>query len=367
MSISCAVPDTAVALVGAPYERGRAQAQLFPEMAAAVAEAIEMRLDEACAFIGRPEIVGYIAALHDYAATHYPEILEEIRGIGEGFGIDPERIFTYLNCSHAADVAGGALLAPQDGCTSFAVGDPARGAVVAKNRDYRPEHIALQKVFRHSDPTWEGASFLCIGSLGSPGNFSSGMNSRGLAVTDTASRVNRHAIGMHRYFLLTWLLAHCGSVVEAVDAISGMPHAGSGLLVLGDRSGAVAAVELGPGRATGVEVKSQGAVGRANHFMLDETRGFNLDSPAARQANCHSERRFAALRDRLSCGSGAPDPGAAAALLARHAADGSGFCRHGGEEISTTIAAAVYATGTLAMFFAAGNPCSTAWRRYDFA
>lgn len=352
----------AVVLSGTPYARGRAQAARFPERAAEVAEAISIRLDQARDHIGRPDIAAYTQALRDYTAARYPEILEEIDGIAEGFGIEAGRIFTYLNCSHAADIDLGAVIEPVEGCTSFALAG-AGGAVVAKNRDYRPEHVGLQQVFRHADPAWNGRSFICVGSLGSPGNFSSGMNSDGLAVADTASRVNRHAVGMHRYFLLTWLLVHCRTVAEALEAIRSMPHAGSGLLILGDAGGSTAAVELGPGLTAGIETGGRVA-GRANHFVLPATRGFNLDTPEVRAASCNSEARFAALSALLGKAPEGAGTAQAAAILSRHAGDGSGFCRHGGAELSTTISGAIYATGSREMFFAAGNPCAAQWRRH---
>lgn len=352
-----------VRLTGDARARGRAQAAAFPGLVARVAEAVALRLADAAAAVDAPATRAWIAALHGWTARHYPAILDEIAGLGEGFGIPPERIFAYLNASHAADLAMGATL--QDGCTAVASGGPG-GAVVAKNRDYRPEHVALQKVFRHEDPAWGGRSFLCVGSLGSPGNFSSGMNSDGLAVADTASRVTAHAVGMHRYFLLTWLLVHCRSVAEALAAIAAMPHAGSGLLVLGDATGAVAAVELGPGHAVGIEARAAGSVARSNHFLLAATAGFNLDTPETRAASCHSEGRAAALAALV-----APDarlaPEAAAALLARHAGDGASFCRHGGADVSTTISCAVWDTAARALRFAAGTPCNARWQRFTLA
>lgn len=352
-----------VRLDGDARSRGRAQAAAFPDLVARVAEAVALRLADPAAAVDAPATRAYVAALRDWTARHYPAILDEIEGLGEGFGIAPERIFAYLNASHAADLAMGATL--QDGCTALASGGPG-GAVVAKNRDYRPEHVALQKVFRHEDPAWGGRSFLCVGSLGSPGNFSSGMNSDGLAVADTASRVNRHAVGMHRYFLLTWLLVHCRSVAEALAAIAAMPHAGSGLLVLGDATGAVAAVELGPGHAVGIEARAAGSVARSNHFLLDATRVFNLDTPATRAASCNSEGRAAALAALLAADARLA-PAAAAALLARHAADLSAFCRHGGEDISTTISGTVWDTAARTMTFAAGTPCIARWQRFTLA
>ena len=60
-----------------------------------------------------------------------------------------------------------------------------------------------------------------------------------LAIADTASRTSDMGPGLHRYFLLTWLLVKCRDVDQALAAIRGMTHTGSGLLLLGDASGAV--------------------------------------------------------------------------------------------------------------------------------
>ncbi|MCC6306149.1 MAG: hypothetical protein IT545_13265 [Rhodobacteraceae bacterium] len=363
---AAAIAAAPVRLAGDPFARGRAQARAFPALAGAVAAAVDLRLSDPAAAVTAPATEAYTRALEAWTARHYPAILAEIEGIGAGFGIAPYRLFAYLNASHAADLAQGATLA--EGCTALAAGGPAGGAIVAKNRDYRAEHVALQQVFHHEDPAWGGLGFLCVGSLGSPGNFSSGMNSAGLAVADTASRVRRHGVGMHRYFLLTWLLVHCRDVAAALEAIRALPHAGGGILVLGDAGGRVAAVELGPGHEVGIEAPAAGrAVARANHFVLPATAALNLDTPATRAANCHSEARAAALAALAGAwgeGFAAAD---AAAVLARHAADGAGFCRHGGADISTTISAAVWDTRARTLTLAPGNPCSAGWQRFSIA
>ena len=103
-----------------------------------------------------------------------------------------------------------------------------------KNRDYRGEHGALQQVFRHRDPERGARVLLCVGSLGSPGAFSSGINSDGLAVADTQIGTRDHGIGWLRYFLMTALLRECGCVADALAFIAAVPHAGGGSLVLGD-------------------------------------------------------------------------------------------------------------------------------------
>jgi hypothetical protein len=54
------------------------------------------------------------------------------------------------------------------------------------------------------------------------------------------------------------------------------------------------------------------------------------------------------------------------AFLSRHRDDdGEGFCRHGEDDLSTTIAGAIWDTATRRLFMAAGNPCRADWRRYD--
>jgi hypothetical protein len=55
-----------------------------------------------------------------------------------------------------------------------------------------------------------------------------------------------------------------------------------------------------------------------------------------------------------------------AELLAYHGGQGGGaFCRHGGDDISTTISGAIYLTRERRMLAALGNPCTQPWQRFD--
>ena len=219
-------------------------------------------------------------------------------------------------------------------------------------------------MIRHVDPAWRGREILVLGSLGSPGNFSSGMNSDGLAVADTASRTTDIGVGFHRYFLLTWLLVHCDSVEAGLRAIRGMTHTGSGLLILGDASGAVMAVELGYERL-GIEHLSSGRIGRTNHFVTPHMASRNLRVPANAASLANSKRRFAALQRRLAALPASPGIDNAGAILADHGQADDAFCRHGGRELSTTIAGAVWVTGSRQLVHVAGNPCCDPWRAYE--
>lgn len=359
-------PSTPVHLLGDAYARGRAQAAACPDQIGHVREAVAHRLAETRDALARPDVRAFVDGQRTATSVMYPEILDEIRGIADGFGLEAAAVFDYLHCSSAMDLAQLEEHRP-DGCTSFAVTGAGGAALVAKNRDYRPEHIPIQRVMRHADPAWGGRELLVIGSLGSPGNFSSGMNSDGLAVTDTASRTIDMGVGFHRYFLLTWLLVGCRTVDEALTAIRRTTHTGSGLLLLGDATGAVAAVELGH-RAIGFEYKSSGRIGRSNHFVTPAMTPRNLSVPSSAASRANSIARYPRLLRRLEAMPPAPGVEDARAVLAHHGEDGgSAFCRHGGDDLATTIAGAVWDTGARRLFMAAGVPCSAPWRRYDLA
>ena len=173
-----------------------------------------------------------IGDLKKFHLASDPKIMEEIKGIGFGFGINEDDLFLYLNSSLLTDYY--TLSTITEGCTAFPVTDGKGKVFLGKNRDYRSDHISIQKVFLHSDPEWGKRKLLCIGSLGSPGNFSSGMNSECLVVADTASLVKNYGVGCHRYFLMTRLLVNCSNVQEALQAITSTKNAGGGNLVLAD-------------------------------------------------------------------------------------------------------------------------------------
>lgn len=322
-----------VVLEGDAHARGLGQAAACPEMAAAVRAAIRDRL--AGAPTGTQAARAFLAAQHAATARLAPEALAELAGIAEGFGLDADEVFVFLHLGCLADLA--ALPEDRDGCTAFA-----RDGVVAKNRDFRPEHAALQRAFVHRDPAWGGRSVLCLGSLGAPGAWSSGMNSDGLALADTQIPTAEHGPGMLRYFLMNRLLADCATVAQALELIGALPHAGGGSLVLADASGAAAAVELRHGR---VEIEQGACVVRTNHYT---------GAPDRLAPVGHSAARLATLRDALA-ETGA-DP---RAILALHAPEP--LCRHEADP-SLTLAGAVYDTVHRTASIAFGPPCTAPWR-----
>ena len=351
-----------VVLAGSPHERGRQQAARCPDKVAAVRHAVALRLEESRDCLSAPGVRSYMEELRHFHRKHHPETMEEIEGIGAGFGIPWERLFDYLMLSLVENHN----RTRNEECTAFASSAKGGGVILAKNRDYRREHIAIQRVFCHRDPEWGGREALCVGSLGSPGNFSSGVNSDGFAVADTASCTRTNRVGQHRFFLLTRLQSRCATVAEALSEIAAIQHAGGGTLILGDATGCMAAVELGAS-AVSVEIRHEGWVGRTNHFVGSSTAELNHDGNEAEGSQQNSERRLTTLRTLLS---NEPEhmrmEGAAGLLSYRGQNDGEALCRKGGKDLLETISGCIYSTGQRRLWFVNGNPSSGDWSAFSF-
>jgi isopenicillin-N N-acyltransferase-like protein len=354
MTGPASIPGAALHLSGSPYDRGRGQAA--GAAADEVRETLAARLEAARA-AGHfdADAQRFLDAQRRFAERACANAMAELSGVADGFGIAEEDIFAHLHLGTLKDlsrISGG----DHDGCSAWAVADGPDGPLVAKNRDFSGRHAGIQRVFRHEGPDLEQGPMLCLGSLGAPGAYSSGMNAAGLALADTQVGVRRHATGWLRYFLMTEILARAATVDEALALIRSVPHAGGGTLVLADRSGAVAAVELG---SASVATEQAELVCRTNHFTTTALAPETLSDHGSRIDGNSAGRR--AVLDRELPGR-RWDAAGAAAVMDRH--DGEApLCQHseGGE--AHTIASAVYCCRSGLMYACLDNPCSGAWRR----
>lgn len=365
MSAGEATPAEATPLIlnGSAEERGRGQAKAGNADRDRVRAATVGRVETVRAegVIG-DEAMRYLDAQRAFHETHDPHGMAELVGIAAGFGLPVDELFVHLHLGTLRDLAGGAALV--DGCSAWAMSDGPDGPIVVKNRDYSGLHLGIQHVARHSGPDVATGAWLAVGSLGSPGAYSSGMNARGLAVVDTQVAVRRHGVGWLRYFLMSRLLAECADVAEALERIDGVPHAGGGTLVLGDRSGRVAAVELG---VRGAVAETGAPAWRTNHYVTDELCAETLppgDDGIART----SRDRFRYLSTKL--------PGRiwslrdAATLMASHPGSEEGaapLCQHAEGEGSQTLSTSIYSCTLGTLTFSDGNPCNGRWSRYSLS
>lgn len=352
-----------IELSGSALERGRQQAASRPALAERVRSAVYSRLEGLAAGLRRSEAAAFLEAQRRFLRAHDRAGFDESLGIAEGYGIAHDDVLAYLHANVLSDMA--QCAAATDGCTAWAHADAdaGAGAFVVKNRDYRGEHGALQQVFRHRDPAWGKRELLCVGSLGSPGAFSSGINSDGLAVADTQIGTRDHGVGWLRYFLMTALLRECRNVADALAFIAAVPHAGGGSLVLGDRSGAVAAVELAHRHASQLE-QSTAWVARTNHPLTPQ-----LAADALLPRDDLSDSSFSRLeqvRAALGGAGGRMDVSQARTLMAGHGDAGS-ICRHAQGDSSRTLSCVIYETATASLRISHGNPCEAEWSSHSLS
>ncbi len=362
--MKCFAPTEAMPLVlsGDAGARGRGQSAARQADPARVRTATVGRVETALAEgVIDTQARDYLRAQRAFHEEHDPHGMAELGGIAEGFGLDPDDLFTHLHLGTLRDLKEGGGMLEGDGCSAWAVPDGPDGPILVKNRDYSGTHLGIQQVALHTGPDVATGAMLCVGSLGSPGAYSSGINAAGLALADTQVAVTTHRVGWLRYFLMTRILASCSSVEEALEIIWRVPHAGGGTLVLADASGAVAAAELGaakPGVATGR------VVCRTNHFVIPGLADDTL-FPFGDLIVGNSQSRFDYLESQLPGRSwGIAD---AANLMRTHADSAplaAPLCQHGETDGSETLSSSIYSCRLRTLTFSEGRPCAGRWLNY---
>lgn len=334
-------------LTGDAYTRGLAQSRLHGVDVATVASTVAQRHSAARSVLETASARRYLAQQRAFAEEHAAPELAEMRGLCEGFRIDEDQVFALFHLSNLSGVH------ETDGCSAWARPSPAGGAVLAKNRDLSGPHRNGQETFLHIDPKAAAGAFFCVGSLGAPGAYSSGMNAAGLALADTSIQAPLHGIGWLRYFLMTRLLSSCGSVNEACATIAALRHAGGGSLILADASGDVAAVEL---LHDGARISRNAPAYRSNHFWCEDPDAVRSRlSPAALKSTLGRRETLGAM---LGVEGAQDEPEAIMRAMADHGDERrEGLCRHGGADGSHTVSTVVYRTFDLAIHFSRGAPC----------
>ena len=346
-------------LSGLPEIRGRQQAALAPYAIAAVRASVQNRLAGSKNLLGQARVQQYLEDQWEFLHRYAPAHIAETEGLAAGFGISAREIFAYLHL--------GILdhdLASEDGCSTFAATHSDFGPFVAKNRDYGGEHRELQRVFFHSDPDTTAKQCVFIGSLGSPGAFSSGMNSAGLALVDTRVDWPVPGVGWLRYYLMTEILWRADTVEEAVEFIFSVPHAGGGSLAMADSSGAIASIEFGhPGAA--VQSSRQGTFAHTNHYFFDTAWGAcgrGRQGPNEQNSDARLEvlKRASARHTKQMKLHDVVD------LFSSHENGEGSLCRHGSDGDQGTISTVIFCCETRELLFFDGNPCKCAARRIAF-
>ncbi len=278
-------------------------------------------------------------------------VLEMIRGQAEGLEIDFTDLLLYDLASFLEDGLG---LSRGEGCSTWAASGKATengGPILAKNRDYSLDHLPLQIVIGAAPQA--GYPYLCVGSAGSPGVFSSGVNSAGLCVADSRVRSKDEGLGLPTYGLMMYLMENCDSVPAALSYLRQAERMGGSNLILADREGNLAVFEVGHENYGQLETQG-GFLVSTNHFVTPDLQGKDFSDP--HQEN--SVRRHGKLSKELKTAWGTIDACWARKIMGSH--ESEALCRHE-EEIRghkvSTISTAIYLPGERKLLFRHGYPC----------
>ena len=284
-------------------------------------------------------------------------LLSMIRGQAEALEFDFDVLLRYDLVIYLRDALTARQHAGVEGCTTWAATGSATAEgqpILAKNRDYRAEHLPLQVVIAVTPE--RGHRYVCSGSAGSPGVFCAGISQVGLAVADTHVCSTDLGPGLPDYALMMHILEEHDSVSSALDYLRSVPRLGRNNLILADAQGHLAVFESGH-RGYGLFESYDGFLVNTNHFASPEMRDcfVEVDPP---QARGRSFRRYERVASALDAAWGRVDVSFARRLMAAHDGPLASICCHlDADSDLSTISASIFLPAQRTMLFCHGLPC----------
>lgn len=365
-------------------QHGRQIQHLRPRLMQVMAQRLESlrRLDADNPQVLRPAL----AALEELDRP----LLDFLHGLADELNLNFDDLLRYTLSSYLNDLrkvrhslSGPDTGAATDGCTTWAASGALTGdgrPLLAKNRDYHRDHIALQHLARVAPA--DGYRFLSLGSAGSPHVFSSGVNERGLAVADTHVLSWDIGPGLPRFSLMRELLTHHADIASALDYLRSVQHMGAGTLILADAAGQLAVCESGHRRCGYLQAGPGQPLVSTNHFVTEELAGAWMeDEPPLLVGNSPARRQR--VLDALSSLASPGDESWAVALMSAHGDAQNAICRHPLPDDSplphpsldsSTISSVLFFPAGRAcqpsapgLRLAIGQPCTARWQEWSLA
>jgi isopenicillin-N N-acyltransferase-like protein len=357
---------SSIAVSGTHYEMGRQHGLQVMYLRPFILDAIKARFAQIESDSPGERLESLVRETAEVLREVDPSILEMIRGQAEALEVDFDVLLRYDLVSYLhTDLFARRSLSSED-CTTWAASGSATAdgePLLAKNRDYRPEHLPLQVLIMASPAV--GYRYVYGSSAGSPGVFQSGMNEKGLAVADTYVCSSDVGPGLPDYSLMMHVLEEHDTVRSALDYLSSVPKMGRNNLILADAEGDLAVAELGYHHFAIIEAQNSIVI-NTNHFVNPSMEESFVDSnPPPLKGN--SFHRYDLVRRELGAVQGSIDVAFAQRLMATHAGPLASICRHlelDGQ--SATIATAVYQPARRTLRFCHGYPCESPYRTIVF-
>ncbi len=290
--------------------------------------------------------------------------LNMLKGMADGLEFNWDRFFTYTVATYLMDRARH-IPADDQGCTTWAaarrmtqLGTP----ILAKNRDYWPDHQQLQ-CLAFAKPK-SGYAYQYLTSAGSPGVFSSGMNEIGLVVADTHVVSLDVGPGIPRYAAMMDILENYDSVQAALEYLQSVKHSGNGNILLLDARGDMAVFETGYS-VFGIDQPESGVLVSTNHYVTSPMKHRWLPR-GPEEIHGNSLTRYEHVRQEIQANAGKIDLDWAMGLMSSHGDSLQAICRHPDTgPRSVTIASTIYLPRLKQLHLANGMPCQVPYQVFS--
>jgi hypothetical protein len=341
------VPDhTLTVIAGKPRERGRQYGRLFKGRIAAFLDREVYRAFEKQP-AGRGAMRRYAGLCAKAVATFSPLLSEEVEGLAEGSGLQPEEVVLL---SLHEELYHKGVLPSVDHCTAIAAGPPDTcdgRTYVGQNWDWMESVYGLSSVLLWKRP--EGPSLLAYSY---PGLWAgAGLNSAGIALCWTSTQGNgipSPRVGIPSYLLIAHLL-YQESLRDVIAEAKRAPHAGWFTFVLADGKGNLLNIEGSP-KELAVE-ESRGSLARVYYGSRQMTR-----TPQGKEVPRHPQCRR--MCDLLAAGKGRLDRPTLQGFFGDHE---STICKHPG-----TLDSMLFDCTKCEAHVSRGPGCSGRWKTFRF-
>jgi isopenicillin-N N-acyltransferase-like protein len=285
--------------------------------------------------------------LLELSQKHFPNIIEEIKGMADGAGIHFDHIWAINIKSEL-----GAFQKEPPGCSSIFVNDD-KNMWLFHNEDGHTAYKEIMFTIKVTPPS--GVAFISMVYPGTITGNGPSLNIRGIVQTTNYIGSTKGEIGLPRYVIGRAIL-EAKDLEEAIQIATFEPRAypyHHNLASFNEKS--YASVETIPGTS---EVKyPDGIYFHTNHLLFEETKDYQFQDQEYK--NSSSLSRYTVINEKINqLEPNNIQPESSLSILSSHERKPYSPCRHPQEDISgQTLGTAFFNINEGRFYLYKGNPC----------